>query len=65
MDKPTRPAPRLEHVAFRLSSANKLKLQEIAIEEGRPLSNLLARIVEGYLRERERRKKGKGKDKAD
>jgi hypothetical protein len=54
--KPVRPDPRLEHMSFRLSSANKTKLMEIAIEEGRPLSNLLARIVESYLREREKPK---------
>jgi hypothetical protein len=43
-----------EHVAFRISGEDKAKLMAIALEEERPLSNLIALIVRRYLAERER-----------
>jgi predicted DNA-binding protein len=49
-------AKRDEHVAFRISGEDKAKLMAIAQEEGRPLSNLIARIVTKYLKEVEAEK---------
>jgi predicted DNA-binding protein len=48
-----------EHVAFRISAEDKAKLLAIAQDEGRPLSNLIARIVRKYLEELERKRSEK------
>lgn len=42
---------RPDHITFRISPASKAKLQAIAKAERRPLSNLVALIVDKYLEE--------------
>jgi predicted DNA-binding protein len=44
---------RPDHITFRVSPASKAKLQALAKAERRPLSNLVALIVDKYLEELE------------
>jgi predicted transcriptional regulator len=46
MDKPDK---RPDHVTFRISPTSKARLQALATAERRPLSNLVALIVDEYL----------------
>lgn len=50
---------RPDHITFRISPTSKAKLQALAKAERRPLSNLVALIIDKYLDELEAAKKPK------
>jgi len=47
---------RPDHITFRISPASKAKLQALAKAERRPLSNLVALIVDKYLEDLDKKK---------
>jgi len=51
-----RPKKRLHPVNIRMSDEMRDQLREIAAEDGRTLSNLVVKILDDWLAEREKRK---------